>query len=126
MLVTVEDDGAYANLALPKEIRRARLNKQDAAYATSLCYGTLRLQGRWDAILGHCTNGRPVTELDSAVRVLLRMGTHQLLELHTPAHAAINETVVIARNELSQELLVSLMLFCAELVNGHWHNGKLS
>lgn len=102
VLMAVEEDGAYANLALPREIRRARLNKQDASYATNLCYGTLRLLGRWDAILAHCTNGRPIAELDTAVKVLLRMGAHQLLELKTPPHAAINETVVIARNELSQ------------------------
>ncbi|QRV02950.1 16S rRNA methyltransferase [Arcanobacterium phocisimile] len=102
VLMDVERNGAYANLALPREIRRAHLNKQDAAYATNLCYGTLRLQGRWDAIIAHCTNGRSVNDLDTEVKVLLRMGAHQLLEFGTPAHAAINETVVIARNELSQ------------------------
>ncbi|USR78626.1 transcription antitermination factor NusB [Arcanobacterium pinnipediorum] len=102
VLMDVERQGAYANLALPREIRRAHLNKQDAAYATNLCYGTLRLQGRWDAIIAHCTNGRSISDLDTEVRVLLRMGAHQLLEFRTPPHAAINETVVIARNELSQ------------------------
>ncbi|MFY9262960.1 MAG: 16S rRNA methyltransferase [Actinomycetaceae bacterium] len=101
VLMAVETDQAYANLILPREIRHARLNKSDAAFATNLCYGTLRLQGRWDAIIAHCTSGRPVTEIDLPVLVLLRMGAHQLLELQTPPHAAIHETVTIARNELS-------------------------
>ncbi|WP_216386800.1 transcription antitermination factor NusB [Arcanobacterium phocae] len=102
VLMAVEEEEAYANLVLPREIRRAHLNKQDAAYATNLCYGTLRLQGRWDAIISHCISDRSIEDLDSAVRVLLRMGAHQLLDFNTPVHAAINETVVIARNELSQ------------------------
>ncbi|QOR46528.1 transcription antitermination factor NusB [Trueperella pecoris] len=96
VLMEVAGKGAYANIALPRAIRAARLNKQDAAYATNLCYGTLRLQGRWDAIVAHCMDRTP----DLAVQVLLRMGTHQLLELRTPAHAAINETVMLTRNEV--------------------------
>lgn len=101
VLCAVELDGAYANLALPTAIRNARLNKQDAAYATNLAYGTLRMQGRWDAIIAHCSAGRQVSEIDPPVLILLRMGAHQLLDMGTPAHAAINETVTIARNELS-------------------------
>lgn len=101
VLCEVETNDAYANLILPKAIRHARLNKQDAAYATNLCYGTLRMQGRWDAIISHCTAGRPIDQIDPEVKVLLRMGAHQLLDMKTPPHAAINETVVIARNELS-------------------------
>ncbi|MDY5855070.1 MAG: transcription antitermination factor NusB [Arcanobacterium sp.] len=99
-LMAVELDGAYANIELPHQIRRARLNRQDSAYATNLCYGTLRLQGRWEAIASHCLDGRSLTSLDPEVLVLIRMGIHQLLGLGTPAHAAIYETVTLARNEV--------------------------
>ncbi|MCI5825146.1 MAG: 16S rRNA methyltransferase [Arcanobacterium sp.] len=99
-LLAVYLDGAYANIELPHQIRRAHLNKQDSAYATNLCYGTLRLQGRWDAIAAHCMGERPADSLDPEVRVLIRMGIHQLLGFGTPAHAAIYETVKLARNEI--------------------------
>ncbi|WP_124054845.1 transcription antitermination factor NusB [Arcanobacterium ihumii] len=99
-LLAVLENDAYANLELPKAIRRARLNKQDAAYATNLCYGTLRLQGRWDAIIAEGTAGRDLASIDLPVLILLRMGAHQLLELQTPPHAAIYETVKLARNIL--------------------------
>lgn len=99
-LMAVHCDGAYANIELPHQIRRAHLNRQDSAYATNLCYGTLRMQGRWDAIAEHCTGGRAVASLDSDVLVLVRMGIHQLLGLGTPAHAAIYESVKLARNEI--------------------------
>ena len=99
LLETARQD-AYVNLILPRIIRRARLGKRDAAYATNLTYGTVRMQGRWDAIAAHCLNGRPFDDLDVEVQILLRLGIHQLLELGTPAHAAINETVTLTRNVL--------------------------
>lgn len=101
-LRAVNDDGAYANLVLPDLISRARLRKLDASFATNLAYGTLRMRGRWDAIIARCTHGRMVSEIDPPVLDLLRLGCHQLLDFRTPPHAAINETVVIARNELGQ------------------------
>lgn len=96
-LMEAEVNGAYLNLALPKEIRAAHLGKRDAAYATNLCYGTSRLSGRYDAIINALAVRRDV---EPPVRVLLRMGCHQLLDMETPAHAAIHETVNITRNEL--------------------------
>ena len=102
VLRLVHADGAYANLVLPKEIRRAGLNKLDAAFATNLCYGTLRLQGRWDAIIARCTRGRRLDDIDPEILDILRLGCHQLLDFGTPVHAAINETVKMARNEAGQ------------------------
>ena len=102
VLAAVREDDAYANLVLPQQIRRARLNGQDAAYATNLCYGTLRLQGRWDAIIAHCTEGRALQDIDPEILDILRLGVHQLVEFRTPPHAAIFEMVTITRNELSQ------------------------
>lgn len=60
------------------------------------------MRGRWDAIIARCTSGRTISDIDPAVLDLLRLGCHQLCDFRTPPHAAINETVVIARNELGQ------------------------
>lgn len=98
VLMAVELEAAYANLELPHEIRAARLNKRDAAYATNLCYGALRMRGRWDAIAAYCMPGKKIAELDPEVRALIRLGIQQLHGFQTPAHAAINETVALARN----------------------------
>lgn len=102
VLRAVDEDDAYANLVLPVEIARAGLNKLDAAYATNLCYGTLRMRGRWDAIISRCAKGRRIYDIDPPVLDLLRMGCEQLLAMETPPHAAIHETVVIARNFFGQ------------------------
>ncbi|MDY5130641.1 transcription antitermination factor NusB, partial [Actinotignum timonense] len=101
-LRAVHTEDAYANLILPGMVSRARLNRSDAAFATNLAYGTLRLQGRWDAMIARCSQGRTLAEIDPGALDLLRLGCYQLIELKTPPHAAINETVALARNELGQ------------------------
>ncbi len=102
VLRAVHADGAYANLVMPKAIRQARLGKLDAAFATNLAYGTLRMERRWDAIVARCTRGRRLDDVDPDVLDIVRLGCHQLLDFRTPVHAAINESVKLARNELGQ------------------------
>lgn len=88
--------GAYANLELPAILRRRRLGGRDAAFATELAYGTLRMQGRYDPILATAAR-RPTDALDPAVLDTLRLGAHQMLAMRVPAHAAVSETVALAR-----------------------------
>ncbi|MEZ7897378.1 MAG: transcription antitermination factor NusB [Flaviflexus sp.] len=92
-------NGAYANIALPATLKRANVRGRGRGFATNLTYGTLRMQGRWDAIIAHCVQGRPVDEIDPLVMDILRLGAHQILGLRVPIHAAMNETVNLARNE---------------------------
>ena len=49
VLRAVQVDDAYANLLLPTRIRRAGLTARDAAFATELTYGSIRMLGRYDA-----------------------------------------------------------------------------
>lgn len=90
-------DGAYANLELPKALRRARLDDRDAAFATELTYGTLRMQGFYDAVIAEATQ-RPTKRLDGGVLDVLRMGVHQVLAMRVPNHAAADQAVGLARS----------------------------
>ncbi|HSN36344.1 MAG TPA: transcription antitermination factor NusB [Arthrobacter sp.] len=96
VLRAVSDEDAYANLVLPARIRHHNLDKRDAGFATELSYGALRGQGTYDAILARCVD-RPLDQLDPAVLDALRIGTHQLLAMRVPAHAALDQTVGLAR-----------------------------
>jgi 16S rRNA (cytosine967-C5)-methyltransferase len=93
LLVAVRERDAYANLVLPGLLRDRRLNGRDAAFATELAYGTLRAQGSYDRIIDACVQRVP----EPAVRDVLRLGTHQLLALRTPPHAAVSATVGLCR-----------------------------
>ncbi len=89
-------EGAYANLELPKALRRARLSGRDAAFATELTYGTLRMQGFYDAVIADAAQ-RPTERLDGAVLDVLRLGAHQVLGMRVPEHAAADQSVGLAR-----------------------------
>lgn len=96
VLRAVAERDAYANLLLPSVLRERRLEGRDAGFATELTYGTLRMQGTYDAILAACVD-RPLEAVDEAVRDVLRLGAHQLLSMRIPAHAAVSATVELAR-----------------------------
>jgi len=99
ILQQVSESDSYANLVLPPALSRARLSGRDAGFATELTYGTLRMQGRYDAILAQCTD-RPLTQIDTPVLNLARLGAHQLLGMRVPSHAAVSETVALARENV--------------------------
>ena len=96
VLAAVREDEAYANLLLPARIRRAGLDRADAAFATELTYGTLRMQGYYDEVIALAA-GRPTSAVDPAVLDVLRLGVHQLLATRVPTHAAVYEQVALAR-----------------------------
>lgn len=72
------EEGAYANLELPRILRRARLAGRDAAFTTELAFGTLRWQGLYDAIITTLAD-RPLRNIDARVLDVLRLGAHQVL-----------------------------------------------
>jgi 16S rRNA (cytosine967-C5)-methyltransferase len=96
VLRAVAAEDAYANLVLPARIRQHGLDRRDAGFATELSYGALRNQGTYDAILARCVD-RALDKLDPAVLDALRIGVHQLVAMRVPAHAALDQTVGLAR-----------------------------
>ena len=96
VLQAVRVDNAYANLALPTALREHDLSGRDAAFATELVSGTLRMRGTYDAVLGACVD-RSLSKVEAKVLDALRLGAHQLLSMRVPPHAAISTTVDLAR-----------------------------
>lgn len=92
----VHESDAYANLLLPTAIARAGLNSADAGLATELTYGTLRREGTYDAVIAIAAE-RGVRDIDPGVLDALRLGVHQLLSTRVASHAAVNESVELAR-----------------------------
>lgn len=99
VLRTVADSDAYANLVLPPLLRERGIRGRDAGFATELAYGTLRLRGRYDAVIAQCA-GRPLDRVDPPVLDALRLGAHQLLGMRVPPHAAVSETVGLVRERV--------------------------
>ncbi|MGV8857189.1 RsmB/NOP family class I SAM-dependent RNA methyltransferase [Rhodoglobus sp.] len=96
VIMAVRESDAYANLLLPVHLERAKLSTADAGLATELTYGTLRMQGYYDAVIEQAA-GRAVAKIDPPVLDVLRLATHQLLSMRIPSHAAVDESVRLAK-----------------------------
>ena len=96
LVAQVNRGGAFANLRLPELLAESNLEQRDRAFATELSYGTLRMQGKHDYAITKKID-RPFAELDEKVVDILRLGVHQIFEMRVPVHAAVGETVELAR-----------------------------
>ncbi len=101
-LRAVADRDAYVNLVLPGMLDEHHVEGRDAAFATELVHGTLRRRGTYDAIIDHVAS-KGVGSIDSPVLDALRLGTHQLLSMRVPPHAAVSTTVDIVRREVGHK-----------------------
>ncbi|WP_309616354.1 transcription antitermination factor NusB [Salinibacterium sp.] len=96
VIMAVRDSDAYANLLLPVRLGRAKLSEADAALATELTYGTLRMQGYYDRVIAMAAK-RSTDKIDPAILDVLRLACHQLLSLRVAQHAAVDESVELAK-----------------------------
>ncbi|GGI07454.1 16S rRNA (cytosine(967)-C(5))-methyltransferase RsmB [Egicoccus halophilus] len=94
-LTAVDEDDAYANLAVPAAVDRLA-ESRDRAFASHLAYDTLRWQGTLDWALGAVLT-RPLDAVEPALRRVLRLGALQLLRTSVPPRAAVSTSVALAR-----------------------------
>lgn len=100
--VYLED--AYANLVMPSLLTQARLPERDGAFAQELAFSTIRWQLTYDKIIDQVSS-RPVSEIELGLLNGIRLGVHQLLQMRVPAHAAINETVNLIRQNFGEKVV---------------------
>jgi 16S rRNA (cytosine967-C5)-methyltransferase len=96
ILLELERSEVHADTLL-RGPRVSELSLQDRNLCTTLIMGTLRWQIRIDSLIKPLLS-KPNARLDSEIRIALRLGTFQLLFLdRIPAHAAIGESVALAK-----------------------------
>ncbi len=92
VLRRIEEDGAYANLALGPALDASDLTPEDRRFATELVYGTTRMRRACDALVDRFVSRSP----DPGTRRILRLGAYQLHFARVAPHAAVSETVALA------------------------------
>ncbi|HDL90598.1 MAG TPA: 16S rRNA (cytosine(967)-C(5))-methyltransferase RsmB [Thermodesulforhabdus norvegica] len=97
-LLLIQERQIHPDSLLRSMFRRFNtMDKREKALATELVYGVLRWQGRLDWYI-ETLSKTPLRKIAPHVMVLLRLGLYQITFLtKIPAHAAVNETVKIAR-----------------------------
>jgi 16S rRNA (cytosine967-C5)-methyltransferase len=110
----VLDQGESLGSLLGAQLARLDDPRQ-RALAQELVFGTLRWSYRLEALLARLLR-KPLKKKDRDLHALLLVGLYQLLILEMPAHAAVSETVEVAR-QLGKD-------WAAGMVNGVLRNAQ--
>ncbi|MGO9530944.1 MAG: 16S rRNA (cytosine(967)-C(5))-methyltransferase RsmB [Syntrophobacteraceae bacterium] len=103
--------------------RHSGLDERDRALLTELVYGVVRWLGRLDWHINELSRTRP-DKIAQAVRVLLRLALYQILFLdRIPDHAAVNDTVEIAKTSQPPHIIKFINAILRECVRkgGKWN-----
>lgn len=97
MLIAVLDRGQPLEEAFERHASGvAGPDERDRRFVRALVVTTLRRLGQIDGLIRHCVP-RPLPKRAEPVRHILRLGAAQLVFLKTPAHAAVDTSVRLAR-----------------------------
>lgn len=101
ILLKIEKDKAYSNIALDSAVRELSLDSTDCAFISRLVYGVTERKITLDYVISQFLN-QPIKKLKAEVLVILRLGTYQILYMDKiPDSAAVNESVSLAKNNKS-------------------------
>ena len=96
-LLRVEQEEAYANLALKQELTHHALQEADRRLVSEVVYGSLRMRAALDDLLNSLLH-QPLDTLSPPIRQILRLSLYQLLYLERlPAAAVVHQAVEMAK-----------------------------
>lgn len=97
VLLKIEQEKAFSNLALNNAIKEAQLSAVDASFASALVYGVLERRILLDYIIRQYSK-IPLRKIEIKTKLILRLGILQLLFMDkVPESAAVNESVKLAK-----------------------------
>lgn len=96
ILIKVETDGAYANIALNKAFQRVSLSEPDRAFVTALVQGVLRQRDELDFYLAkYCK--KDLAKMPKSLRNTLRLALFQIEQMpDIPARAVVSTASELA------------------------------
>ena len=97
VLLDIEENNNYSNIAINKHFKNVNLNNQDRGLATELIYGVVENKYYLDYIIDKLSKIK-CKKMNIYVKILLRMGIYQILLLNSISdYAAVNETVSLVK-----------------------------
>lgn len=103
VLMKIEQDNAYSNIALNNAIRENKLSGVDSSFVSALVYGVLERKITLDYIIRQYSK-IPLRKIESKTKMILRLGILQLLFMDKiPESAAVNESVNLAKKHKLQK-----------------------
>lgn len=100
ILLEINRDGEYSHIAIRSALDKYQyLPKQDRAFITRVCEGTVEYMLQLDYIIGQFSNVK-VEKMKPVIREILRSGAYQLMYMdRIPDSAVCNEAVKLAQKK---------------------------
>ncbi len=95
----------FAETLIEKISGRETLSARDRSFLNAVVLGVLRNLTLLDHHLGQLRDGR----IRPQTRWIMRLGIYQILEMRIPDHAAVSETVVLARSRGERNLVNAVL-----------------
>lgn len=95
-LLAVASRHVFVSRVLDDQFAEQRLSRSDRKFATELANGVTRRRLTLDTLLVRFLS-RPLDEIETGLQTLLRLGVYQLVLIDVPNHAAVHETVELAK-----------------------------
>ena len=103
VLLKIENEGAYSNIALNNAIKENRLSGVDSSFVSALVYGVIEKKITLDYIIRSYSK-IPLRKIETKTKNILRLGILQLLFMDkVPESAAVNESVKLAKKHKLQK-----------------------
>lgn len=103
VLLKIEQNSAYSNIALNNAIKENKHNGLDSSFVSALVYGVLEQKLKLDYIIRQYSK-IPLRKIELKTKIILRMGVFQLLFMDKiPESAAVNESVKLAKKHKLQK-----------------------
>ena len=102
VLLDIEKNNNYSNMAINKHFKDVKLSNQDRGLATEIIYGVIENKYYIDYMIDKLSKVK-TNKMEIYVKTLLRMGVYQIMFLNSISdYAAVNETVNLAKKKNSK------------------------
>ena len=90
VLLKIEQDGAYSNIALNNAVKEGELSALDSAFVSALVYGVLERKITLDYVIRQYSK-IPLRKIELKTKIILRLGLLQMAFMDKiPESAAVN------------------------------------
>ncbi len=98
ILLKIEKDKAFSNLAIDSAVKAYSRNSTDCAFISRIVYGVIERKITLDYVIAKHLD-KPINKLKTDVLTILRIGVYQLLYSDKiPQSAAVNESVKLSKD----------------------------
>ena len=104
-ILRIFKDKEFSDTLLHQRAKRLKSDRANVALFYNMVKGVVKLKGKLDYILSQHADEARFAATDIKIKIWLYLGLYQLIYLDSiPAHAAINETVKLAKENLGDKV----------------------